>query len=110
MREKVLKLDHEYSGNQGQVFWALIIGIVVLMGFYIFLINKTVMNVAARGALEKNISAMNSKIGELEFKYISLKNKVNIELAYSMGFKDVLNPQYISLRTLGRVSTSDTIQ
>ena len=61
---------------------------IVLVGAYGFMVNKTVWNAFNRDQSEAQIVALNSKLGDLEFQYMSLSNNISIEKAYEMGFQN----------------------
>jgi len=94
MTEKILQFN-----NKKNIVWALIFTVVVLFAFYGYLIKKTVLNVVERGRAEQALNTLGSKVGELEFQYIALKNKVNLDLAYTLGFKNVEKSAFISRKT-----------
>lgn len=79
-----------------RIFWMLISISVASLGLYVYGINATVRNTVARQDLEAEAMNIGTKLGEMEFAYIGLKNDVSLEVAYARGFKDVTNPVYIS--------------
>jgi hypothetical protein len=60
-----------------------------------------VSNTVSRQSLERELGTLSARVGEMEFKYIGLKNNVSLAVAYEHGFKDVSAPIYVS-----RVKTS----
>ncbi len=97
--EKVLQLNREKT-----IFWALLSVLVFSLGFYMYLINTTVRNVVSTQNLESKISQLNLSISNKEFKYISNRNAVTLNLAYSMGFKDISSKKYITEKSTKSVS------
>lgn len=79
-----------------KIFWALASICIILSGLYMYAVSTTAMNTASRKSLEENSAILSTKISEMEFQYISLKNSVSIEVAYAHGFKEVTAPLYIS--------------
>lgn len=69
--------------------WLLSVVIISSFILYMFLVNGAVLNVVAREEVESSVAALNAKVSELEFEYISLKNSITIQYAYDRGFKDV---------------------
>ncbi|MBX4199939.1 hypothetical protein KW790_00545 [Candidatus Parcubacteria bacterium] len=63
---------------------------------YIYAVNSAVRNTVARKDLESRIALVSTHLSEMEFKYISLKNKVDLKLALNRGFKEVTTPVFIS--------------
>ncbi len=86
------------------MFWTLLGVLVISIGFYIFCINTTVRNIVMREQLENDSIKIALEISNKEFKYISLKNSLTIELAYAMGFKNVAEKTFIKANSSGIVS------
>ena len=81
------------------------IGVLFLCaGFYIFCINTTVRNVVSRQKLENQAEQLTLKIGNSEFQYIALKNKITLPLAHSLGFRDVLEKTFVSRENVSKVA------
>jgi hypothetical protein len=75
------------------VFATLLVGTFLC---YVYLVNATIMNVVAREQIETNISDLSTTIGTLEYKYISLKNAVTIDLAHAKGFTDASPTSFLA--------------
>lgn len=91
MVEKVLQFE-----NQKTIFWGLVATLVFLISFYVFCVRTTISNVVARQNLESEASTLSLEIGNSEFEYITKRNAINLELAYSLGFKDGQDKVFIS--------------
>jgi hypothetical protein len=91
MTEKILELKKEKN-----IFWTLTAILLLCVGFYMYFINTTVRNVVSRENLENESSKIALEISSNEFKYITLRNSVTLQLAYSIGFKDAENKKFIS--------------
>ena len=91
MVEKVLQLNREKA-----VFWTLLGVLLFSLGFYMYFIRATIHNVVVRQNLEGQLSKLTLAIGSQEFEYITKRNAVTLELAYSLGFKDAQVKSYIS--------------
>ncbi len=91
---KVLPYD-----TRVKLFWTLALIFVVSLVLYVYGVNATVRNTVVRQNLESEVGSMTTKISEMEFSYINLKNHVNIELAYSRGYEDVTKPLYVTRGT-----------
>ncbi len=84
-------------------FWVLAVAIVILASLYVYLVNKTVHNVVARQTTEVEISKLSTTLSELEFKYITAKAGVNMELASNLGFKAVSgDAQFVTREHAGK--------
>ncbi len=99
MVEKVLELNREKT-----IFWTLLGVLFLCAGFYMYFINSTIHNIVARQNLENEVSKLTLTIGSLEFQYISLRNAVTLDLAYSLGFKEVTAKTFISKSANSQVS------
>jgi hypothetical protein len=102
MTQNALQVNREKT-----IFWSLLMTLLLSIGFYMYLINTTVRNVVATQNLEAKISQLNLSISSKEFKYISDRNAVTLNLAYSMGFKDIESKTYIkekSTKSVGVLS------
>ncbi len=86
------------------IFWSLLTILVFCAGFYMYCVNSTIHNVVSRQNLETAASSLSLTIGSEEFKYITMRNKVDRTLAYSLGFKDVANKTFISQNAANQVS------
>lgn len=91
-------------------YWILLFILLFSFVLYIVYVNQTVRNVVKRQQLDKDISSLNAHIGELEFKYISMKNDVTIDKAYALGFTDVTETKFESRKAVGEVALNRRIQ
>ncbi len=96
VKVKSLKVPLWEKISTKMLFFVLASILIVIFGFYAYLVNKTIMNVVARGKVEQNISSLSSSIGDLEFKYMTIRNGITIDLAYAKGFLDAEPTQFIS--------------
>ena len=92
------------NGNlQGQILnimlWVL--GSIAL--FYVFLLGSMVFNIIGRKALEGRALALSNDVGNLELKYLSESQKVDLNLAYSLGFKEI-KTTFAARRPLGSIN------
>ncbi|MBI4155837.1 MAG: hypothetical protein HY507_01225 [Candidatus Zambryskibacteria bacterium] len=95
----LLQLNREKN-----IFWTLIATVFLCVGFYIYFINTTIHNTVLRQNLENEISRLTLSTGSEEFQYIAMRNKINLPLAYSLGFRDVAVKTFISKKSLSQVS------
>ena len=87
---------HAGYDNRVRFFWILVAISILSLSVYIYAINATARNIAARQNLEKEVAKIATALNSLEFAYIGLKNDITIELAYSYGFREVKSPLYVS--------------
>jgi len=83
-----------------RIFIFLVTAIVGLALSYAFLLHSAIANVVEREALLKDNRVLSTKVSELEAKFFSVKNKINIQLAHEKGFKDSGVASYISAKSL----------
>ncbi len=96
---KVYKARTLVLQNIKPLVWLLVFAIVFSLCFYIYAINKTVRNVAKRQSLQTEFSNLSAQIGEYEFKYISIKNGIDLSLAHSIGFETSQDIKYVSRKS-----------
>jgi hypothetical protein len=82
--------------TRAKTFWTLVTISVACLVVYIYAVNATVHNTVTRVALQEQNAAIATKIGEMEFSYIGLKNNISLAVAYTRGFHNVDEPIYIS--------------
>jgi ABC-type lipoprotein release transport system permease subunit len=90
-----LRIPLIYKLSNRTLFFILAGILVSVFVFYVYLVNKTVMNIVAREKTERTIATLSGAIGELELKYIHLRNSVTLDLAHAKGFKDVTSITFI---------------
>ena len=70
----------------------IIISLMFLLVFqalgYVYLINSSIFNVVARKEQEEMIAVTETEITALVSNYLALSENINLDLAYSLGFKD----------------------
>ena len=66
--------------------WSLLGVFVFCLFSYVYLVRGAIVNIVARQAMETNLSALDSRVADLEAQYIKAKNNVTPELAKSLGF------------------------
>ena len=101
MKTKALPLSFVHKISTKALFFIVLAVLLVTFFSYVYLVNKTIMNVVAREKVESNISSLSTTIGTLEYKYITLKNSVTLDLAYSKGFKEATPSQFIARQKSG---------
>lgn len=91
-----------YIYNDKKIFSILLISVVFSWAAYLFLVNHTVLNVVHREKMTENISVLQARLSEMETSYISKKNSISLDYAYSEGFKEVSDTQFIERAQLGQ--------
>lgn len=82
------------------IFTISLISLFFLISGYIFFVHSIIVNTIEREKITKEIREKSTAVSYLESTYIAEKNKVNIELAHSKGFKDSEVASYISKKSL----------
>jgi hypothetical protein len=100
-KTRTLSLSHIYSQNHKLLVYLLIAAVVSTFFLYIYLVNKTIMNVVTRERAQSNISSLSTTLGSLEFKYITLKNGVTLDVAHEKGFQDASPTAFLARKTGG---------
>jgi cell division protein FtsL len=82
-----------------KLFFAVLGLTLVLSAVYGIYVRQAIVNVVERESIEKSISLKNSELADLETRYISLKNNIDLDIAYEKGFKDPSHTTFITKRS-----------
>lgn len=74
-----------------------------LIFFYVFMIGNMVFNIVERKSLETHAYTLSNEVKNLELEYLSVSQKVDLNLAHSLGFKEI-KAKYATRKTLGSLS------
>lgn len=108
MKTIAIKLINKEE-NVKYILISLVALIVVFSSLYFYFLKEALSYVALRESVEKEISILNSRINPLEQKYISLKSRINMDMAYEMGFKDTaFDSKFIKLENVKTVLSSNS--
>lgn len=96
MRQNILKINTYASSlsiinnsNLESKLFKLMLGILGILAIsYIFIIGNITLNIIERTALLESEHSMANELGDLELQYLALSSKVDLNLAYSLGFKE----------------------
>lgn len=91
MTEKILHLNTEKN-----MFWALVVILFLCTGLYMYLVTTTIHNVVSRQNLENKATQISLAIAKSEYQYIGLRNNITLSYAYSLGFRDISEKNFIS--------------
>lgn len=97
-------IERVIANREKTIFWGLLVILILSACFYMYLINTTVKNVVASQNLEAEATRINLSISNKEFQYIKSRNAITLNLAYSMGFKDVSAKTYLNEKSTKGVS------
>ncbi len=84
---KVKTLDDNNFGYH--MFHILIISFGILALVYVLILGNMVFNIIERRSIEKEILSLSNEVGVLELSYLSLSSKVDLNLARTLGFKEI---------------------
>ena len=96
MKTKALQNTFLNKISSKALFFILSAVLLTIFAMYVYLVNKTIMNVVARESATQELSTLSGSLGELEFDYMALKNTVTLDLAYSEGFKDMSPTRFLA--------------
>ena len=88
-----------------KLIMALFIAILLSAILYGYLIKEAVISIVLRDKIGEEMGDLSSKVSNLEVEYIELKNKIDLDFAYSKGFKEVTDIKFVSRNNLGRTLT-----
>ena len=92
------------NGNlQKRILNVMLYTLLSLTIFYVFLLANMVWNIVERKSLEGRALALAGEVGNLELEYFSLSQKIDINLAYSLGFKET-KTNFVTRKALGSIS------
>lgn len=88
------------SDLQYKIFHIMLLSFGVLALCYVLILGNMVFNIVERKVMEKEALALSNEVGALELSYLSISNKVDLSLSYSLGFKEV-KPTYAVRKSFG---------
>lgn len=86
------------------IFWAMLGIVLLLVVSYMYLVNKTIWNVANREKIHNEIVAYSSKLGEIEFEYIKSKGSITLNSARQLGFTEPEQVSFVTKETVKEVA------
>ncbi len=92
MKTAILKLNNI---NKKKIFISLVFSIAFLFSFYIYLIIQTTVNITTYQYIQQEIINLDSSIGDLEFKYMSLKKNINLDMAKILGYAEASKVNFV---------------
>ncbi|MCX6755210.1 MAG: hypothetical protein NT068_01545 [Candidatus Nomurabacteria bacterium] len=92
MTTQSLKLNTNIINNnniENRTFKAFIYIIIFLSLCYVLVLGNMVWNIVARKNIDAQARTLGNEVNNLELQYLSLSGKVDMKMAYSMGFKEI---------------------
>lgn len=71
-----------------RLWWSLAVLAIVLSFFYVYLVNNSVFNIAARKNNEEKIASLEAQVATLESSYMAESGQINLQMAGALGFVD----------------------
>ena len=111
MKQVSLKLK-SYANNvniidNGNLHRKILNSMFYTLGFlalcYVLFLGNMIFNIVERKALETKALTLSNEVGNLELEYLAMSQKVDLNLAYSLGFKET-KTKFASRKTLGSIS------
>ena len=93
------------SGNlERKILNIMLASLVCLALFYAVFLANTVFNIVERQSLSKESRTLSNEVGDLELTYLSMSNKIDMNLATTLGFKDG-KKQYTTRKSLSSLDS-----
>lgn len=73
---------------------------------YVVFLGIMVSNVLERKNLESNARILSNEVGEMEVKYLFVSNKIDLNLAKSVGFLEIKEKQFATRKSLGSIKVA----
>lgn len=111
MKQASLKLKN-YANNvniidnnnlQRRILNIMISTLGILAFCYVLFLGTMVFNIIERKSLDKYALTLSNEVGNLELEYFSMSQKVDLNLAYSLGFKEI-KTKFATRKALGSIS------
>lgn len=93
----------ENGGLQKRILNTMLFSIGILALCYILVLGSMVFNIVERKSLESNARTLSNEVGQLELQYLASSQKIDLNLAYSLGFKEI-KTKFATRKTLGSIS------
>ena len=79
----------------------LLLGVLILC--YVLFLGNIIFNIIERKSLEADARSLMNEVGKLESEYLAVSNKVDLNLASTLGFREVEKQYAIANRQLGSI-------
>lgn len=86
------------KSSQGALFALLSVSIFFSLGFYIYFMGLSVLNIVERGSIEKTTTSLSSRVAFLEEEYMKRSKDITPETAKTLGFSAPVHVSYGSGR------------
>lgn len=95
------------SNLHARILHCLFMSMGILSLVYIFLLGSMVWNIVERRSLEAEARTLSNEVGDLELSYLSMSNKVDLNLSTALGFKEtkIIFATRKSSRPIGKITS-----
>ena len=69
---------------------------------YLLILSNMIFNIIERKAFEADARTIGNEVGNLELRYLSMSNKIDLNFSYSLGFKEA-NTKFATRKSLGSI-------
>jgi hypothetical protein len=83
-----------YAQKQ-RLFFAALSLLLILFASYVYFVSAAIVHVIVRKEVDREITALNSRIGDLEASYIEAHGRLDEEAISAFGFKPVRTAVYV---------------
>lgn len=73
---------------EARILHALLFSFGALAIVYVFILWNMVFNIIGRRTLEIEARNLSNEVGQMELNYLTMSNKVDINMGHSLGFKE----------------------
>ena len=107
MKSYTNKVNIVNNNNMNQRIFNIIFSFgIVLVLFYVLILGNMVFNIIERKSLEADARVLGNEVGNLELQYLSMSNKVDLNFAYSLVFKET-NTKFATRKALGSIKVAN---
>lgn len=101
--KQAVAITIDYTNKRTQTLtWGLLAIATALAGMYVYFVVSATWNAFALEQSKNDIASLNSKLGDMEFQYMSEKNNVTLDVAYSKGFINNSNTSFVTREKMGK--------
>ncbi len=94
---RTLTITYRFAHMYREKIFAILVAAILLTACsYIFLLQKTIVNVVQRQKISLEGKEVSAKVADLEEKYFFTKNTITLDLARTKGFSSAEDIAYIS--------------
>ena len=74
--------------------------LIAFLILYSYLVSQSIVNVLVRQDIGAEIATLNSRISSLESEYLVRKERINLSYAYTLGYIDIGNKEFVTRKSL----------